>query len=318
MSWVRTSAGRLRTPWRLLLAGGLFFVVTLALSIAFLLVGVPLDPESAAGAELAVVLVVFIANGIALSAAALVAARYIDRRLLADIGVTFDSYWWRDFGVGAALGVGLVGGAYAVGVAIGVYDATIDPAAPSGYPLAVWLALAAGMMVTVGVYEELLVRGYALTNLAEGFTAFVDRQWAIGGALGISSLGFSLLHGLNPNATALGALTIGLAGLLLGLGYVLTGSLALPIGVHITWNLTHVLLGLPVSGLELGIRLVETETVGPAVVHGGAFGPEGGVLGTAAAVVGCLVVVAYGRGFRADIATPALRNGDGEESRPPQ
>jgi len=192
-----------------------------------------------------------------------------------------------------------------------VYDAAFDPAGPDGRPLLVWLALVTATMVAVGLYEELLLRGYVLTNLAEGFTAVLDPRAAVAAALTLSSVAFGLLHGRNPDADSLGLLTITLAGLLLGLGYVCTGRLALPVGLHTTWNLTHVLLGLPVSGLRLGIRLVDTEVSGAELIHGGGFGPEGGVLGLAATLVGCLAVVGYGRltgrGFRADVAVPGLR-----------
>lgn len=316
-SLLRAPTGRLRTPWRLLVAGVLLVVVGLAVAVAFVAAGVPVDPGAAEGPGLAVVLLALTLDGVAVAGAVLLAARYLDHRLIADLGLSVDAAWWRDLGVGAALGVGLVGGAYAVGLALGVYEAALDPAGPAGYPLVVWLALVALTMVTVGVYEELLLRGYLLTNLAEGFTAFLDRRAAVLAALAVSSAAFGLLHGSNPSASTLGIATITLAGVLLGLGYAATGQIALPIGLHVTWNLTHVLLGVPVSGLRLGVRLVETETAGAELLHGGSFGPEGGLLGLAATLVGCVVVVAYGRrtgrGFEPSVAVPSLRGERAED-----
>ena len=310
-SLLRTRAGRLRSPLRLFIAAVFFAAVSFGSLVAVAAAGVAVDRGAAGGPALAGLLVALTLNGAVLSVATLVAARYLDHRLPGDLGLSIDGEWWRDLAVGAALGVALVGAAYAVGLAVGAYEATLDPRGPDGRSLATWLVLVAATMVAVGVYEELLLRGYLLTNLAEGFAALVGRRAAVGAALAVSSVAFGLLHGVNPDATTLGLLTITLAGVLLGLGYVCTGRLALPVGVHVTWNLTHVLLGLPVSGLELGVRLVATETRGAGVVHGGAFGPEGGVLGLAATLAGTVAVVGYarltGRGFRADVAVPSLR-----------
>lgn len=313
-----TPTGRIRTPWRLVALTVLVIVASLAVSGAFLQLGVPIDPTTATGPALAAALLVLVGNGLGIAGATLLVTRFVDRRVVADVGLRFDGPWWRDLGVGLALGVALVGGAYVVGVGVGVYDVSVAPSAPTGYPLAVWLVLLALTMLVVGFYEELLLRGYVLTNLAEGFTIVLDRRGAVVAAVAASSLGFGLLHGINPNVDALGVATITVAGVLLGLAYVYTERLALPIGVHVTWNLTQALFGSSVSGLDLGIRLVRTETSGPTVVHGGAFGPEGGFLGLAAALVGCLVVVGYGRltgrGFSADVALPALRRKETESS----
>ena len=312
-SWLLTPTGRPRAPWRLLVLVVAVLAANLAVFAAAVAAGVAPDPTGATGPGLAAALGVLVANGVAVTAVALLAARYLDRRTPADLGCRLDGRWWTDLAAGGVLGVALVGVGYAAGVAAGVYDPTLAPAGPSGYSLGAWLALVAATMVAVGVYEEVLLRGYVLTNLAEGLTAFLGGGAAVAGALGVSSLAFGLLHGLNPSSNGLSIATITLAGLMLGLGYVCTGSLGLPVGLHVTWNLSHVLLGLPVSGLVVPVRLVETDVTGDALVHGGSFGPEGGLLGLGATLLGCLAVVAYarltGRGFRREIAAPALRNG---------
>ncbi|MFQ3319740.1 MAG: membrane protease YdiL (CAAX protease family) [Natronomonas sp.] len=310
-SVIVTTAGRLRTPWRLFLTAGLVLLVNLAVGVGAVFAGVSLDPTTATGLDLAVALVALGVSGIAVAATTLFATRYIDHRRIGDIGVRFDEGWRFDFVVGAAIGAGLVGAVYLLGIAVGVYQPSIDPTAPSGVPLVGWLVLLVALMVVIGVYEELLVRGYILTNLAEGFTFAVGRRGAVVVAILSSSAVFGVVHGVNPNTTPFAVATITLAGILFGLAYAYTETLALPAGIHVTWNLTHVLLGLPVSGLDLGIQLVDTSVSGPVLVHGGSFGPEGGVLGTAAALLGCVVVVAYGRltgrSFSENVAIPALR-----------
>jgi membrane protease YdiL (CAAX protease family) len=102
---------------------------------------------------------------------------------------------------------------------------------------------------------------------------------------------------------------------MLALGYLYTGELAIPIGVHITWNAFQGLVyGLPVSGAELPVSLVETTTRGPQIVSGGAFGPEAGLLGLAGVSVSALGIVVYCRyqygtlAIDPDITTPNLRD----------
>jgi membrane protease YdiL (CAAX protease family) len=310
-SLLHAPTGRLRTPWRLFVAAASLLAVELAVAGAFAAAGVAPVPGAATGTGLAALLLVLTVNGAAVAVAVLALGRYLDHRVVADLGLAVDGVWWRDLGVGAALGVALAGGAYAVGVGLGVYRVSLDPTAPTGPPLAAWFALAAAAMVAVGVSEELLLRGYLLSNLAEGFAALAGRRVAVAAALAVSSVTFGLLHGSNPETTPLGLLTVTLAGVTLGLGFVATGRLALPVGLHVTWNLAHVLLGVPVSSLELGVRLLETETAGPALVHGGAFGLEGGLLGLGATLLGPLAVVGYarltGRGFHGGVAEPSLR-----------
>ena len=316
--WLRTPPGRLRAPWRLLVVGVAFLIVTGGVTVAALVAGLEVDPTRASGPGVAAALGVLVANGVAATLLLLAAARYLDRRVLADVGWRLDARAAVDAAAGLAVGAGLVGGAYAVGVAAGVYDPTVDPAAPPGYPFAAWLGVLAAAMVVVGVYEELLLRGYVLTNLAEGATAFVGARGAVAVAVAGSSVAFALLHGLNPAASRLSLATIALAGVMLGLGYVGTGSLSFPVGIHVAWNLAQVLVGLPVSGLDVPVRVVRTSVAGDTVVHGGAFGPEGGLLGLGMTAVGCAVAAAYGwyRGGPIEpIAAPALRNRDRQPPR---
>jgi hypothetical protein len=75
------------------------------------------------------------------------------------------------------------------------------------------------------------------------------------------------------------------------LGYIRTGSLWFPIGAHVAWNvLLAKVAGLPVSGIDFGGSLLGTTVQGPEFLSGGAFGPEGGMLGVAALLVGGLLL----------------------------
>jgi len=91
----------------------------------------------------------------------------------------------------------------------------------------------------------------------------------------------------NPNATWVSTVNIVLAGIFLGLGMFLSGSLAIPIGLHISWNFFQgIVFGFPVSGMNMGAAMIATESAGPTWLTGGAFGPEGGALGLIAIFIG--------------------------------
>jgi hypothetical protein len=103
----------------------------------------------------------------------------------------------------------------------------------------------------------------------------------------LSSIVFSLLHVLNPSFTFPSALDIFLAGVFLALLRELTGNLYLALGAHVGWNMGLVAIGVPVSGFLFRMypQPWHLVTTGPVRLTGGAFGPEGGVAGIAAACV---------------------------------
>lgn len=99
------------------------------------------------------------------------------------------------------------------------------------------------LYVFVALTEELLVRGYVLSNLMDS----MDKYWA----LVISSVIFSILHGGNPSFGWLPALELFLAGILFGIPYLYTQNLWFPIALHFSWNFFQgTVLGFKVSGQE--------------------------------------------------------------------
>lgn len=88
-----------------------------------------------------------------------------------------------------------------------------------------------------------------------------------------------------------------LFGLMFALGYLLTGELALPIGLHWSWNLFQGnVFGFPVSGKAGdGGGILRITQTGPDLLTGGSFGPEAGVVGLVALAAGCLIIVLYCR-----------------------
>ncbi|UIO99976.1 CPBP family intramembrane metalloprotease [Halobaculum sp. CBA1158] len=218
---------------------------------------------------------------LAVAGATLLSARYVDRRRLSDLGLRREPGWIADLGAGLALGVLLQALIAGVGVAAGwfrVVDAFVGSVAGGATVLLVFLV--------VGVYEELFARGLLLVNVAEGLRFAGDRV-AVGVALAASSATFGLLHAGNPGASTASTVGITLAGLFLGVGFALTGRLSFPVGVHVSWNAAQGLVfGFPVSGLGVEAAVVDLEPTGPTLVTGGSFGPEAGLLGMGAVLVG--------------------------------
>jgi membrane protease YdiL (CAAX protease family) len=136
--------------------------------------------------------------------------------------------------------------------------------------------------------EELSFRGYILQRLAQA--------WGMPAAVIASSLIFAMVHVLNPNVQPLAMVGLFCAGLLLATAYLVSRSLWLPIGLHIGWNLAEIhLLGFPGSGMPEP-ALMRSVVHGPELVTGGAFGPEGGLVGLAATVTG-IVILLLGQRF---------------------
>ncbi|MFC7097243.1 CPBP family intramembrane glutamic endopeptidase [Halobaculum marinum] len=244
---------------------------------------------------------------LAVAGATLVAARYVDRRRLTDLGLRREPGWLADLGAGLALGVLLQTLIAVVGVAAGWFRVADTLVGTAGGFVSVLL-----VFLVVGFYEELLSRGLLLVNAAEGLR-FAGQRVAVAGALGVSAVVFGLLHASNPGSSTASTVGITLAGAFLGVGFVLTGRLSFPVGVHISWNAAQGLgYGFAVSGLPIEAAVVDLEPTGPALVTGGAFGPEAGLLGMAAVLVGTVATVAWARvrgdrGIDPRVTAPDLR-----------
>ena len=305
---------RLRAFWRLLLQFILTLIVTLPIIVLTVVLfawaqGVSMEGTTLAGPGPAVERMlgsspsietsfgVMSALGVVVSV--WLATRFFDRRLFSDIGLQLNKDWWLDFGFGMAIGALLMAAIFLTEWAAGWINisGTFQTDKP-GQPFVLAILLPILYFIAVGVNEELLSRGYQLKNMSEGlnFAAFGPRG-ALLLAVFASSAVFGLLHLGNPNTTALSTINIVMAGFLLAAGYVLTGQLAISIGLHITWNFFQGnVFGFPVSGLEFfQTTFIATDQSGPQLWTGGAFGPEAGLLTPVATLVGVLLIILWVR-----------------------
>jgi membrane protease YdiL (CAAX protease family) len=239
--------------------------------------------------------------------------RFLDRRPFSEFGFRLGAGWWLDLFFGLVLGALLMTVVFLVELGLGWVKVTGAFEVPGGAPFVISILFPAATFVCVGLSEEMVSRGYQLKNAAEGLNyPALGPSGAILLAWISSSVFFGVLHADNPNATPISTLNIVLAGLMLGFGYVLSGELAIPIGLHITWNFFQgAVYGFPVSGFgAFGPTLLTTEQGGPDLWTGGSFGPEGGLLVPGIMLLGMSLVALWThlRTGKVSLHTPIAEN----------
>lgn len=141
----------------------------------------------------------------------------------------------------------------------------------------------------VGLFEEYLTRGFLQYTLARGVAGIVSaltpsstRARTIGFwvAAAVCSIGlFTVPHAFNTGETAMGLVSVALAGLTFVYVLYRTGSLWWAIGFHATWDwMQSYFYGTSDSGLVVQGHLLQSHPAGAALLSGGDTGPEGSIL----------------------------------------
>ena len=193
--------------------------------------------------------------------------------------------------IGLGIGFGLFSIVIALLWAMDVYH-------PTGWGTSARLIAGIVGALMTGVVEETAFRGllYRMVSTLLG-------TW---GAIAVTSALFGAAHAFNPHATLVSSVAIALeAGILLGVVYVRTGSLWMPIGVHAAWNFTEAnVFGMVESGGFRTAGAITGTLRGPASLTGGAFGPEASIV----AVIVCLAAasIVLWQVARLSLAEPPL------------
>jgi len=194
-------------------------------------------------------------------------------RPLGSMGLAFHPRWWKELIHGLMAGAAMLFLAVIVEWASGLAHFTLNSSSvwrPGLFTFVVFALAAAN--------EEATFRGYSFQRLAESITS--------AGAVAVMSTMFGLAHFLNPHRTWVSTLNTALVGIPFCIAYLRTRSLWMPIGMHFIWNfLLGFFLGLPVSGIMLPASILVSKVKGPAWLTGGDYGPEGGLLATAAILI---------------------------------
>jgi membrane protease YdiL (CAAX protease family) len=205
--------------------------------------------------------------------------RFLGKRTMSDLGLSFHRRWFAELGFGLLVGVGLTGSIFVAELIMGWID--IQGLGWHMQPQHDFLAslyLSSIGMIQVVVMEELLVRGYLLQTLEDWI--------GLPAAVIISSAIFGVAHVFNPTATGWANYVIPFAltllGAMFGLAYLARRSLWLPIGLHFAWNLCEYYIFALTGPLPEQATVFITKIIGPAFWAGlpnSDFGPEVGMLG---------------------------------------
>ncbi len=203
--------------------------------------------------------------------------KYVDKEKFVNLGLHIKNRK-TDFILGIVLGIVVMGIGYELLVLLNEisFDKIVfDP---------INILISVALFTCVAIMEEILFRGYILRNLMISFNKYI--------ALIISSLLFSLMHGMNPNMDGFSAMSLFLAGILLGISYIYTKNLWFPIALHLSWNLFQTLFGFNVSGQDF-YSVIEFKTQENNLLNGGAFGMEGSILSIIANVLIIAGIIVY-------------------------
>lgn len=209
---------------------------------------------------------VFLAAAIANS----LAMRIFERAHLADIGLMWNPASVRNLLVGLAGGTGAACAVLVVPLLVGVAEFQAVPDAEVHWRTLLFVIV---VLLFGALGEEMLFRGY-------GFQVLLGALGPFATILPVAVV-FGLAHTANLHITILGLVnTIGW-GVLLGVAFLRSGDLWLPIGLHLGWNWALPMFGVNLSGFTMRVTGYAMHwKIGP-LWSGGDYGPEGGILTSA-------------------------------------
>lgn len=183
---------------------------------------------------------------------------------------------------GMALGLLLFGMTYILCYVSG--SLTVGGVSLSGETVLYVVGFFVGYLIQ-GMAEEVLCRGYLLVSLS--------RKSSVTLSVVLSSLFFSMLHGMNQGVTLLAYINIFLFGLFLALLFIRCENIWIAGALHSIWNFAQGnLFGIQVSGMQLQPSLVKSDIrEGWEIINGGSFGVEGGLAVTVVLAVALGILV---------------------------
>jgi len=194
-----------------------------------------------------------------------------DRRPLVDIGLRLVGASGKHFLFGIGLGGGAAAAILIAPLLLQQGHLMLRPHSEFTWPTLIFYLIT---IFFAAAGEEMIFRGYA-------FQIMVEKMGPFAAVLPVGVI-FGLVHTSNPNASLLGILNTILWGVLLGFAFLRSHDLWLPIGMHFGWNAILPLFGVNLSGLTIEVTRYFYKWDLPPLWSGGAYGPEGGLLTTAA------------------------------------
>lgn len=271
----------LRAGWSLLL-----FAALVALSVLFISYIRPPHPHKAIPPQAPLPTIIQEVAGFGVVALSAFLVSLVERR-------PFTRYGLRSERVLPDLLKGMAWGAVMLSLLVGllamsgalVFDGVaLTPRAAFGYGAAWFVAFG-----LVGLFEEFLTRGFLQYTLARGVAGILRaisptnayaRMIGFWVAALVFSVGvFAAGHLANTGESAIGLVSVALAGITFAYVLYRTGSLWWAIGFHATWDfMQSFFYGVRDSGLVVEGHLLVSHASGATLLSGGATGPEGSIL----------------------------------------
>jgi membrane protease YdiL (CAAX protease family) len=201
----------------------------------------------------------------------------------------------REFGLGVALGWGMVLALFLVIVLIGHFYVRIW-STPHTWALLLLqvLTLAAGSLAS-----EIAFRGYPFQKVIQATGPFISVIFA--------GIFFGLVRIETPGATRAAMWVSAMAAILLSVAYLRTRALWLSWGLHFAWLASiSILFGQPLAGNRQASSIVRSHVNGPTWLTGSEYGPEASIVTLIVLWVGLYILVRTTRGFARIYTHPEL------------
>lgn len=309
----RDEDNRLRAFWRIALAFVLFVLIARGSRFLFAML-------TGNGAALADTTPSDVARLVVLLLVLWLVAKYVDKRPFSSYGLKLrQKPFWFDLSFGLVLGGMLITAVFAVEYGLGwieivdTFVRTVDTV----FGLALLVPLI--NLIAAAVFTELFFRGFLLVNLAESFNflrasyqpdpppgslnriqtvlnTVYDRLPVLTAWL-LATFLFLIYRTADGMTSSVFILNLVRVSFLLTLPFLLTRNLGMPLGLSLGWNI----FANSVFGLRVN-ELITTKTSvlaillkGPVNLTGGEAGPESGMMGMGAIILGGFIVMAWVR-----------------------
>lgn len=205
--------------------------------------------------------------------------RKLEGRSYFSLGLTKRPY--KEYAVG--FGIGILMLAVALGFSA-VFGSVWYEGFSENFRVGTFIFLLLGYAVQ-GFSEELLCRGYLMVSMSRSMPLWM-------GVI-VSAFAFAALHVGNAGFSFFGFLNVFLFGVLMALYMIRRGSIWGAAAIHTAWNFAEgVLVDSYVSGMKMPTSLFSFgQRAGDELIHGGAFGPEGGLAVTFVLALGIVLLL---------------------------
>lgn len=213
---------------------------------------------------------------------AMIYCRFIEKRPLSSMGFTKKN-GLHDYLIGMLIGFAMLTSVVLLNI---LFGAMSFDGLNKSVSIGIILLYLVGFIIQ-GMSEEVIFRGYLMNSIGGKHSMTL--------AVLISSGAFSLAHILNPGVTFLGIVNIMLFGIFMGLYMICFDNIWGASAIHSIWNFSQGnIFGISVSGTgSIQTVLYTSADNSKALINGGNFGVEGGLVSTIVLVIACILLFMY-------------------------